>query len=673
MVGEVEVCTECKNTGNVPINGQCTTVANAANCKKVGGGELDPNAQTCGQCTDAYFLYKGGCYQIGQSPGSLICADKQASGTTGTCKACVEGYFTVSSATATQDSCVACGDENCATCTEGTTPQKCSKCKAAGEKLYLKKESSGTGTCVSAVECTAAGSYFPDSTSDPKECKACEATCATCAGAAASQCTSCKTDKPYLKKDSPTNPAGTCVAADGCGDGSYADTSSKECKACHGDCAACTGALETDCTSCQESSKYLKVLDAENGSGQCVAPSACTGTHFPVTDDKKCYLCNTANKGGVTDCQTCSKPEATVVCSACTTDTNKPNVAGSACVACSVANCASCDNANVCALCTNGQPPAGGACPSCADKNCADCTGGDGACKACKEGYRLSGGACEQCTVASCKACAGSKDVCEECMQDTVLSPSKLACSATCPVGSYTSGAQCLPCDASCASCDTEGPAKCKSCYPGYVLSYAADGATGTCIRECTGAAAAGCESSMCNAKIAGSSYCSKCVAGQAPINGICTSVTRSARDATGCAPSGGQCTACTGEYFLQFGGCYEKTKFPGNAVCTSIGASGKCSACVSGQAVAGDGTCPSCADNCETCAASTPSQCTKCFAGFYLNTAKGCTPCSADSAPITGIKNCMSCDPPSSTQGAVTCYVTQDPTVDPTDPSVNK
>ena len=326
MVGEVEVCTECKNTGNVPINGQCTTVANAANCKKVDGGELDPNAQTCGQCTDAYFLYKGGCYQIGQSPGSLICADKQASGTTGTCKVCVEGYFTVSSATATQDSCVACGDENCATCTEGTTPQKCSKCKAAGEKLYLKKESSDTGTCVTAEDCTAAGSYFPDSTSDPKECKACEATCATCAGAAASQCTSCKTDKPYLKKDSPTNPAGTCVAADGCGDGSYADTSLKECKACHGDCAACTGALEIDCTSCQESSKYLKVLDAENGSGQCAATEEeCKSedAYFLVTDTatstKTCYSCEVSSKGGVTNCLTCtaSGTATTATCSEC--------------------------------------------------------------------------------------------------------------------------------------------------------------------------------------------------------------------------------------------------------------------------------------------------------------------------------------------------------------------
>ncbi|ESU42576.1 Variant-specific surface protein, partial [Giardia duodenalis] len=548
IIGGVNYCSKCNGANHAPVNGECADVSSNQFCTGHASG-------VCNQCAGASFMFKGGCYEKGQQPGSTIC---QTPGSTdGVCGACADGYYKTTPELATADSCAAC----------------------------------------------------------------------------------------------------------------------------HGDCATCVGATDVDCTKCKTGNNkdYLKVLDAENSSGQCVATEGeCTdaNTHFLVTDTKICYLCSDTNHNGIANCQTCSKPENTLKCLTCS-ESNKPSVAGTGCFACpnsgATANCANCNEANVCALCTNGQPPAGGACPSCADKNCADCTGGDGACKACKEGYRLSGGACEQCTVASCKACAGSKDVCEECMQDTVLSPSKLACSATCPAGSYTSGTQCLPCDASCASCDTEGPAKCKSCYPGYVLSYAADGATGTCIRECTGAAAAGCESSMCNAKIAGSSYCSKCVAGQAPINGICTSVTRSARDATGCAPSGGQCMACTGEYFLQFGGCYEKTKFPGNAVCTSIGASGKCSTCVSGQTVAGDGTCPSCADNCETCAASTPSQCTKCFAGFYLNTAKGCTPCSADSAPITGIKNCVSCDPPSSNQGAVTCYVTQTPAVDPTDPSVNK
>ena len=39
----------------------------------------------------------------------------------------------------------------------------------------------------------------------------------------------------------------------------------------------------------------------------------------------------------------------------------------------------------------------------------------------------------------------------------------------------------------------------------------------------------------------------------------------------------------------------------------------------------------------------------------------------------ITGVENCVSCAPPTTPPGPVTCYVTQTPAVDPTDPSVNK
>ena len=47
---------------------------------------------------------------------------------------------------------------------------------------------------------------------------------------------------------------------------------------------------------------------------------------------------------------------------------------------------------------------------------------------------------------------------------------------------------------------------------------------------------------------------------------------------------------------------------------------------------------------------------------------------CSENSADgnIKGIPNCVSCAPPT-TSGTVTCYVIQEPSVNPTDPSVNK
>ncbi|ESU40024.1 Variant-specific surface protein, partial [Giardia duodenalis] len=65
----------------------------------------------------------------------------------------------------------------------------------------------------------------------------------------------------------------------------------------------------------------------------------------------------------------------------------------------------------------------------------------------------------------------------------------------------------------------------------------------------------------------------------------------------------------------------------------------------------------------------------TKCLAGYYLSNSK-CFKCTADSNEgsnaITGVPNCVSCAPPT-TSGTVTCYATQSPSVNPTDPSVNK
>ncbi|ESU41109.1 Variant-specific surface protein, partial [Giardia duodenalis] len=188
---------------------------------------------------------------------------KDAPGTAGKCQACADGYFKNSDTAATTDSCIGCDDENCATCTEAGN-NKCSKCKTTGNKTYLKGEA-GTGTC---------------------------------------------------------------VAADGCGDGSYADTSSKECKACHGDCATCVGAENVDCTKCKagNSKDYLKVLDAENGSGQCVATEEeckSEATYFLVTDTatstKTCYPCEASSRSGVTNCLTCtaSGTATTATCTAC--------------------------------------------------------------------------------------------------------------------------------------------------------------------------------------------------------------------------------------------------------------------------------------------------------------------------------------------------------------------
>ncbi|EES99548.1 VSP [Giardia duodenalis ATCC 50581] len=182
----------------------------------------------------------------------------------------------------------------------------------------------------------------------------------------------------------------------------------------------------------------------------------------------------------------------------------------------------------------------------------------------------------------------------------------------------------------------------------------------------------------MCTAVLGGSKYCSKCKSGFVPVDGLCVSAgTRAAP--TGCTPStttAGTCESCKDAYFLQSGGCYQAAVYPGNMLCTTTDNNGKCTSCANGQTADGStGSCPACDSTCATCEAANAKQCKTCFSGYYLDANKACKKCSETSSNIQGVENCVSCLAPTSpsTPTPVTCYVTQEPSVDPTDPSINK
>ena len=247
LVGTAQICTECATNGNVPINGACTAsgepTVGAAGCKNTDVSTDLSAVKVCGQCDAAnYFLYKGGCYTTTATPGKTMC--KTAEG--GKCTAAAAGYFippgaaktdqsviscseeteiTVNSkkytgvahcnvctpptttgstpnlavCTACEDGyfgpkesspCQACGDVNCATCTQATTTQKCTRCKSGDGtgKEYLKvtDASGGSGECVEASTCTT--THFP--VSDPADKKLC-VSCGTTANGGIDDCTEC--------------------------------------------------------------------------------------------------------------------------------------------------------------------------------------------------------------------------------------------------------------------------------------------------------------------------------------------------------------------------------------------------------------------------------------------------------------------------------------------------
>ena len=231
-----------------------------------------------------------------------------------------------------------------------------------------------------------------------------------------------------------------------------------------------------------------------------------------------------------------------------------------------------------------------------------------------------------------------------------------------CPAGTYDKQNVCTSCHSSCASCTDATSTTCTACYPGFVLNAASGASAGTCIQECTGKYAENCEAGQCTAVVGGSKYCSKCKAGFAPVDGVCVSTTT--RAPTGCTPgTDGTCTACTDTYFLQSGGCYQSTKYPGNTLCSNA-AGGKCTQCTNGQTADGSsGSCPACDPTCKTCTAKeNPNACSACFSGYYKSGTK-CIACDKDDGSIKGVPNCLSCKEPTGASGTVVCYVNKDGT----------
>ena len=284
--------------------------------------------------------------------------------------------------------------------------------------------------------------------------------------------------------------------------------------------------------------------------------------------------------------------------------------------------------------------------------------------------------------IANCKTCSllaqGSRAAplvsCLTCEGSNLLTPTKEACLDACPAGSYSSGGACVPCDPSCAECSAAGAERCTACPAGRMLRYADEaklGEGGSCVAECAVGADGCAEGGLA---IGGTKYGSKCSeASQVPLNGVCASNAARAQFCT--TASGGACSACAAGYFIQEGGCYKTDRLPGKSVCTTDNGSGQCTTCANGLQAANN-VCPLCDPTCATCeAANDPAKCKTCFSGYYLDANKACKKCSETSGNIQEVENCISCLAPTSPNAftPVTCYVTQESTVDPADPSTNK
>ncbi|ESU45849.1 Calcium-transporting ATPase [Giardia duodenalis] len=189
MVSTTEVCTQCKDVGNVPIDGVCVDKADADDkCLKAEGTPIDDTDVTCGQCTNEHFLFKGGCYNVGTEPGNKICSGLDPENTA-LCKTCAAGYFKNPQAADNSDSCIACSDTtgdgthvgiaNCATCNPPTAAagknRNVATCTACDGDNYLRTdENSQTTSCVTAQNC--GEGFFATTVEGIKRCVSCSDT-----------------------------------------------------------------------------------------------------------------------------------------------------------------------------------------------------------------------------------------------------------------------------------------------------------------------------------------------------------------------------------------------------------------------------------------------------------------------------------------------------------------
>ncbi|ESU40388.1 Variant-specific surface protein [Giardia duodenalis] len=448
-----------------------------------------------------------------------------------------------------------------------------------------------------------------------------------------------------------------------------------------------------ECTTC--AAGYFKNPTA---AGATVPPCiACNDTTGDSTNMGKagCATCEPPKSSGVAKCTAClggffGTGSGDITCTACTDPCKTCKGANNKCTSCNEGNTpyfkegTNGDGTGTCVAeggCGNTHFPvaADKKCYPCSntDKggiaNCQACTmsGNTITCDTCAEGKKPNTAktTCVPCNIEGCTSC-DKENVCAVCDNDKYLAPTGQCVDSCDKLGGYYADSNvCKPCDPSCASCSTAGNNKCLSCPAGKVLKYTSESSPtdGSCVDECkTGAG--GCAD--CGATIGGSKYCSRCSdTNQAPLNGNCAANTARTKFCTNA--SNGACTQCANGYFLLDGGCYQTSRQPGIQICTTADNNGQCQTCANGQN-ANAGKCPVCAEGCAKCQSST-STCTECLAGYYLSNSK-CVKCSENSADgnIKGVPNCVSCVAPT-TSGPVTCYVTQEPAVDPTDPSVNK
>eukprot|EP00701_Giardia_intestinalis_P003966 XP_001707790.1 VSP [Giardia lamblia ATCC 50803] len=386
-------CTNCgsQKIPRTTLDGTSTCVENSyAGCqgtdKELFMKEDQPECLLCGDATTGTDPKDKGVANC------RTCTKASATGAAPVCETCKEGY--IKNGNGAGATCEAC-HQNCATCSEATTENKCLTCKegfflaGTGEGKCISCENgndsgySGLAGCLSCTAPAAPGpascnrckiGYTLQGTTCVKTCEdetacggtsgACDAIVIGANGKELHYCSYCGEANKY-----PIN--GVCVS-----------TGNENGNTCaKGVCTQCTTGYFMYMGGCYKVTEVPgKSMCTKAGDGVCTEAAA--GYFIPPspTKDKQSVLACSNPLGvelagqkayvGVDGCSQCTAPTAPsdagmtpAVCTSCDSD-RKPNKDGSGCVLCSVSDCKSCVVDDVCGECVDGYSLDNGKCVS---------------------------------------------------------------------------------------------------------------------------------------------------------------------------------------------------------------------------------------------------------------------------------------------------------------------
>ena len=542
----------------------------------------------CLSCKDNQVLLGGRCKNCDGT--CLTCSDTTSSG----CLSCQEGYKVESG------QCVPNCDASCKSCTVDGTCTSCHSPLVLFNGQCIACDAS-CNTCsgpeaYQCLDCVAPAQFSCG------KCIVCDSNCLTCDGTTKQDCLSCEADKVLVDKQ--------CLVP--CDEKNGFVRVGDACLPCDKSCLTCSGTGSDKCTSCDDSLVLSK--------GYCVPPNPqpCDTTNGWVLINNQCIQCDINNGHGLINdrCITCD-----TTCKTCygTADNN--------CLSCydpDVLSNGKCGPEEPTCDPKKGEVLYNGQCVLC-DTSCLTCSGiTDHDCTSCVEGEELtkdgtcvpivppcdtengyfvdSNGNCVPCD-ASCLTCDGPNDSdCTSCVAPNVVNKDSGKCEPPCDTnnGFVLINGVCYPCDSTCATCSGKTDTDCETCVSGLILS------NGQCLPPCD----------TDNGFVLINKQCLPC-----------SDTCKTCKDV-----SNFDCTSCFDPLILQAGACIEKP----------------IDCAIENGFVMVNGVCLPCDKSCLTCSDITDTSCLTCPDGFLLQGGQCVNPpptCDTANGKVYINGQCFDCD----------------------------